>query len=89
MLVTRVSAGDHAAVGLPSRVMLRWAKYLDLAHNLEISVVAEGIEDLGTLGILRDMGCDTGQGYLFGRPMAIDKLDRWLARHAPDGLFLA
>ena len=40
-----------------------------LAHGLRISVVAEGIETEGQFEILRAMGCDTGQGYLFARPL--------------------
>jgi EAL domain-containing protein (putative c-di-GMP-specific phosphodiesterase class I) len=40
-----------------------------LAHGLRISVVAEGIETEGQFEILRIMGCDIGQGYLFARPL--------------------
>ena len=40
-----------------------------LAHGLRISVVAEGIETEAQFEILRAMGCDTGQGYLFARPL--------------------
>ena len=42
---------------------------IDLAHNLGLKVVAEGIEDQETLRLLEILGCDTGQGYLFARPM--------------------
>ncbi len=51
---------------------------IDLAHNLEMTVVAEGIEDQATLEQLRAMGCDVGQGYFFGKPMPVDELDDWL-----------
>jgi EAL domain-containing protein (putative c-di-GMP-specific phosphodiesterase class I) len=40
-----------------------------LAHGLRISVVAEGIETEAQFEILRTMGCDVGQGYLFARPL--------------------
>jgi EAL domain-containing protein (putative c-di-GMP-specific phosphodiesterase class I) len=40
-----------------------------LAHGLRISVVAEGIETERQFEILRAMGCDVGQGYLFARPL--------------------
>jgi len=40
-----------------------------LAHGLRISVVAEGIETEAQFEILRTMGCDIGQGYLFARPL--------------------
>lgn len=41
---------------------------VDLAHNLGHGVVAEGVEDTATLELLRELGCDVVQGYLFGRP---------------------
>jgi predicted signal transduction protein with EAL and GGDEF domain len=41
---------------------------IDLAHRFDLAVVAEGIEDAATAGILTEMGCDIGQGYYFGRP---------------------
>jgi len=41
---------------------------IDLAHNLGHRVVAEGVEDLATLELLRSLGCDVAQGYLFSRP---------------------
>ncbi|MCW2608918.1 MAG: hypothetical protein QOC93_1170 [Actinomycetota bacterium] len=40
-----------------------------MGHALELQVVAEGVEDADTAGALRDLDCDLGQGYLFGRPM--------------------
>ncbi len=42
---------------------------VDLAHNLGMSVLAEGVEDEETLDALREFGCDRVQGYLIGRPM--------------------
>jgi PAS domain S-box-containing protein len=39
-----------------------------LAHSLGLSVVAEGIEDKRHLEILRELGCELGQGYLFSKP---------------------
>ncbi|GEM_PF-3466621 len=43
---------------------------IDLAHNLGHSVVAEGVEDTATLQLLRTLGCDAAQGFLFSRPAA-------------------
>ncbi|MGZ8801074.1 MAG: putative bifunctional diguanylate cyclase/phosphodiesterase [Mycobacterium sp.] len=42
---------------------------IELAHDLEITVVAEGVEDGATAAWLRHQGCDIGQGYHFGRPI--------------------
>jgi len=39
-----------------------------LGHSLGLSVVAEGVETPLQLSRLRELGCDRGQGYLFGRP---------------------
>lgn len=43
---------------------------IDLTHDLGVTVVAEGIEDAGTADWLREHGCDIGQGYYFGSPVA-------------------
>lgn len=51
---------------------------IDLAHNLDLNVVAEGIEQQGMQDSLTDMGCDFGQGYHIARPMPDDALKQWL-----------
>ncbi|MHA7210046.1 sensor domain-containing protein [Arthrobacter sp. MDT1-65] len=45
---------------------------ISLAHSLGLTVVAEGIETPTQSLILHGLGCDQGQGYLFGRPRALD-----------------
>ena len=45
-----------------------------MAHSLGITVVAEGIETEGQYQILREVGCDQGQGFWFGRPMSAEDL---------------
>jgi diguanylate cyclase (GGDEF)-like protein len=47
-----------------------------MAHSLSITVVAEGIESDGQCQILRERGCDQGQGFLFGRPMDAEEAAR-------------
>ena len=42
-----------------------------MAHALGLAVVAEGVEDAATAEVLRQLGCDRGQGYAFGRPMPV------------------
>jgi len=44
---------------------------IDLTHALGLRMVAEGVEDEGTLFILRELGCDLVQGWHLGRPMAV------------------
>jgi EAL domain-containing protein (putative c-di-GMP-specific phosphodiesterase class I) len=50
-----------------------------LAHELGMKVVAEGIEDAECLRLLKEMGCDLGQGYHIGRPMSADALADFLS----------
>jgi EAL domain-containing protein (putative c-di-GMP-specific phosphodiesterase class I) len=52
---------------------------IDLAHNLELHVVAEGIEQQGMQDKLTEMGCDYGQGYHIAKPMPEDALKQWLS----------
>ncbi|MEM1199544.1 MAG: EAL domain-containing protein, partial [Pseudomonadota bacterium] len=47
---------------------------IDLADNLDMAVVAEGVESAEQAERLQDMGCDFGQGYLFGEPMTSRKV---------------
>jgi diguanylate cyclase (GGDEF)-like protein len=42
-----------------------------MAHTMSYSVVAEGVETSKELEILKDMGCEYAQGYLFARPMSV------------------
>ena len=51
---------------------------ITLAHNLELTVVAEGIETPGQLEILKSYSCDEAQGYLFSCPLIPAELTRWL-----------
>ncbi len=47
---------------------------IDLAHDLGLAVVAEGVEKEPTLAALRDAGCDVAQGFLFSRPVPPSEL---------------
>ncbi len=55
---------------------------IDLAHNLGLKVIAEGVETQDAWDTLEVLGCDCSQGYLMGRPMPADTLVGWL-RDAP------
>ncbi|MEO6743050.1 MAG: EAL domain-containing protein [Caldimonas sp.] len=50
---------------------------IDLAHNLGLSVVAEGIESAAVWDLLRDLNCDHAQGYHMSRPMPAAELGAW------------
>ena len=52
---------------------------LSLAENLGMDVVAEGIETQVQLALLRDLGCQNGQGYFFSKPMNVADADRVIA----------
>jgi diguanylate cyclase (GGDEF)-like protein len=52
---------------------------LNLARTLHMTVVAEGIESEEQLAKLIDLGCDTGQGFLFSKPVAADSAEAMLA----------
>ncbi len=55
---------------------------LMLGENLDIEVVAEGIETASQLEKLRELGCNTGQGYLFSRPIDREAAEDFLASGA-------
>jgi len=52
---------------------------IDLAHNLDLRVVAEGVEDEATLQRLIEMECDVAQGYFLSLPLALEPFRAWLA----------
>jgi diguanylate cyclase (GGDEF)-like protein/PAS domain S-box-containing protein len=51
---------------------------LSLAENLGMDVVAEGIETQEQMSLLRGLSCQSGQGYFFSRPMAVEDAERVL-----------
>jgi EAL domain-containing protein (putative c-di-GMP-specific phosphodiesterase class I) len=51
----------------------------DLGHNLGLVVLAEGVEDVSTWNLLRDLGVDLAQGYFMSRPLPGAELMTWLA----------
>ncbi|WP_083748929.1 bifunctional diguanylate cyclase/phosphodiesterase [Pelomonas sp. KK5] len=55
---------------------------IELAHNLGLSVVAEGVETSKALQLLEALGCDQAQGYFIGKPMPSSEFGDWLSRWA-------
>ncbi len=71
--VTDLAAGDETIV----------RSVIDLARNLDLQVVAEGVESASALARLRELGCDVAQGYHLGRPIPIQGIRRYMQAFAP------
>jgi EAL domain-containing protein (putative c-di-GMP-specific phosphodiesterase class I) len=56
---------------------------VNVARSLGMRTVAEGIETLEQADVVKQLGCDKGQGYLFSRPLPEGELRAWLQAHAP------
>jgi EAL domain-containing protein (putative c-di-GMP-specific phosphodiesterase class I) len=54
------------------------AAIVNLAHSLDIEVVAEGVETAEQLEFVRKSGCDEVQGYFFGRPMPAEDFENYM-----------
>jgi len=67
--------------GGPREIILR--SIVNLAHDLEMDVVAEGAETEDDLTELVDLGCEYAQGYLFGAPMVATDASKLLLRERP------
>ena len=66
---------DDAVTSEDSRAIV--ASIIHLAHSLDLSVTAEGVENVAQLNLLCDLGCDVAQGYLIARPLEPGKLGQW------------
>ncbi len=60
---------------------------INLAQNLKLEVVAEGVENTEQLALLRQFGCDQAQGYWISRPLPLAELARFLVFGARQALF--
>ncbi len=56
---------------------------VNLGHSLRLDLIAEGIETEDLMKTLVAMGCETGQGYFFSRPMPAADVPEWIAGHSP------
>lgn len=51
---------------------------IDMAHNLDLSVVAEGIETEETYNRLVELGCDMAQGFLISKPLPLEQFNEFI-----------
>jgi diguanylate cyclase (GGDEF)-like protein len=58
---------------------------IDLGHGLGLKVTAEGVETSAQHQTLRELGCDSLQGFFFSRPVGADEFAALLARHGAQG----
>jgi diguanylate cyclase (GGDEF)-like protein len=58
---------------------------IDLAHNLGLTVVAEGVESDVVQTVLGSMGCDSAQGMYISPPASLADTRHWIAQHNPLG----
>ncbi len=70
--VSRIASDERAAAIVKASI--------NLARDLGLTTVAEGIEDEQSLRLIADLGCHEAQGFLFGRPVPVLELVAW-ARH--------
>ncbi|WP_035994621.1 EAL domain-containing protein [Leptolyngbya sp. KIOST-1] len=56
---------------------------VDLAHNLEMDCIAEGVETEAQLDQLQQIGCEAAQGYLFSQPLSLDAASTLLQHSSP------
>ena len=71
---------DQISENSQNRVIVR--STLNLAHDLGLSVVAEGVETAQQRDWLVEQGCDELQGYLFSKPVPEDEFERWVLQRA-------
>ena len=54
---------------------------LVLAQHMNLTIVAEGVEDQETLDKLSELGCDIAQGFYFAKPMPLEEYIKWRQDH--------
>ncbi|MEM6892036.1 MAG: EAL domain-containing protein, partial [Pseudomonadota bacterium] len=78
-LDARLTDGLATSVGMASMVR----SITDMAHTLDIEVVAKGVEDEAQLAKLRQLGVDYVQGFLLGKPLTVAELATQLSNPQP------
>jgi len=65
----------HIEDNLNDRIIV--SSTIELAHNMGLHVVAEGIENIKVWKFLQEMNCDYGQGYYMSRPIPVSDFETW------------
>ncbi|HVQ49943.1 MAG TPA: EAL domain-containing protein, partial [Mycobacterium sp.] len=78
-----------AAITVDRRAAAIVRTVIDLAETLDLTVVAEGVEDVETARALASYGCAVAQGYFCGRPLPITELLEYLAEPADPSAWLS
>jgi EAL domain-containing protein (putative c-di-GMP-specific phosphodiesterase class I) len=71
--VVKIDKSFTDDIGIDERKTAIVSAVIGVCHELGFTVVAEGIESAEQAGRLLELGCDRGQGYLFGRPTPIEE----------------
>ena len=69
--------GEETSDTTPDKKLV--SAMINLAHSIELKVVAEGVETESQFAFLKTAGCNLIQGYLLGRPMSADGITRQFA----------
>jgi predicted signal transduction protein with EAL and GGDEF domain len=75
--VASMEGGRHAAAVVQA--------VINLAHNLNMQVVAEGLERPEQVAFLQSLDCDLGQGYFFSKPMAAEQAEAFMLKSHASG----
>jgi EAL domain-containing protein (putative c-di-GMP-specific phosphodiesterase class I) len=80
--VVKIDQSFIRKVTSDERTRLLVTTMIDMSHSLDYRVVAEGVETLDVLEVLRELGCDEVQGYYFAKPMQPKAFMEWYGQLA-------
>lgn len=76
--VTGISADDDENQVRDKAIV---ASIVELGHNLNMKVIAEGVDNSDQVAFLRQVGCDYFQGFLFSKPIPAEQMEDYMALH--------
>jgi EAL domain-containing protein (putative c-di-GMP-specific phosphodiesterase class I) len=74
----KVDRAFTSSIDLEERPLHVVRAIISLAHAIGLEVVAEGVANQRQLELLREMGCDLAQGFIFARPSSVEEMNRIL-----------